>query len=623
LIANSKGSCSVCLSAKGFVLNCSIAECKRPCHPICAAMLNFKFGLKRGKTRNYKKEFAFEMKCAKHCKNELDSWNFVSWLKEINPNIFVFENLSSNENEMMECQTLSPAENCLNENSDSERNPDSEENLRKCSVCNSGPSSEEILLECGCCHTFYHKSCTLLSDSSVCSGNRNCNEACILCGGNGGVTYQTSSGKFAHLQCSLFLNGVSFDEKNSVLVLPKFDVESCSECENRGCTLSCEECGVSCHINCGLNAGFKISYQASRRTRNKSRTFWKCYCPNHSNDEVEDSSVYIKRALQSFQQSIEESRENENDDVIFMNSTSADVIEINSDNEEVSEVAPIFRKKKKSENRAIDLRSPDLIDQENIRLERNKLSMQMKELCKERDKDKELHPFFNIKKSKGSDDAESKKTCDSKTAIQVDAQIFPRISHVGFVTSSEETLPSMLPRFDFGPSALEKLNLTLDDSFMYVLPAICTDSTVSIDHLISSRSTEKFQVKDIIDCIEKWKPSVFTHDYLANLFENLEKQFKDSHGTLWSDKFYPFCESALLGRHEQYQVILEWIDNWLNPSITRTKRNYLKENSSDDDFISDFSDESCEKLASSALLISGPTGVSSFLNWATFDVFFY
>lgn len=152
-----------------------------------------------------------------------------------------------------------------------------------CSICLSDESLEnDEIAECDCCSITVHESCyglinpneeteSLNSDASsnttepwfcdACKANKSANELnCELCPKQGGIFKQTETGRWVHLACALYINGVAFSNTQQLSGITLFEInydrwasKSCSLCEDErfartGICISCDAGMFDCDL---------------------------------------------------------------------------------------------------------------------------------------------------------------------------------------------------------------------------------------------------------------------------------------------------------------------------------------------------------------------------------------
>ncbi|KAK4337416.1 hypothetical protein RND71_043873 [Anisodus tanguticus] len=204
---------------------------------------------------------------------------------------FKLNNSSSSKNSLNSLSLLKPKQ----ENSDIKY-----KKLFICSICLSDESLEiDEIVECDCCSITVHESCyglinpneeveSLDSDASsnttepwfcdACKANSSVVDLnCELCPIQGGIFKQTETGRWVHLVCALYINGVAFSNTQQLSGITLFEMNyerwglrSCVLCEDErfartGVCISCDAgmCRNYFHVTCAQAHGLLCDAQNS------------------------------------------------------------------------------------------------------------------------------------------------------------------------------------------------------------------------------------------------------------------------------------------------------------------------------------------------------------------------
>ncbi|XP_050433269.1 PHD finger protein 14 isoform X2 [Adelges cooleyi] len=156
-----------------------------------------------------------------------------------------------------------------------------------CSIC-LGDASDAVneLIDCDECGISVHEGCYGVHDTgSVSSSVSSCsmepwfceackagveNPTCELCPNFGGIFKETDCGKWVHLVCALYVQGITFGEVTSLnrVILfpntsPRWGAKSCILCKDMrfmctGVTIACDAglCRSNFHVTCAQREGF-------------------------------------------------------------------------------------------------------------------------------------------------------------------------------------------------------------------------------------------------------------------------------------------------------------------------------------------------------------------------------
>lgn len=198
-----------------------------------------------------------------------------------------------------------------------------------CSICLSDESLEiDEIAECDCCLITVHESCyglinpnveveSLNSDASsnttepwfcdACKANKSVDElSCELCPKQGGIFKQTETGRWVHLVCALYINGVAFSNTQQLSGITLFEMnyerwaaKSCSLCEDErfartGVCISCDAgmCRNYFHVTCAQSYGLLCDAQNIEDTEAAVADPFYAHCKQHA---IEKHIVKIKK----------------------------------------------------------------------------------------------------------------------------------------------------------------------------------------------------------------------------------------------------------------------------------------------------------------------------------------
>lgn len=193
-----------------------------------------------------------------------DEFNYLNNVNEANNSYSISETTSTENKTSIKIKLNNSLSSGLN-NIGSNRTITSEAKFKKlliCSICLSDESLEiDEIVECDCCSITVHESCyglinpndeiaSLNSDASsnttepwfcdACKANKSLSELnCELCPKQGGIFKQTETGRWVHLVCALYINGVAFSNTQQLSGITLFEMnyerwglKSCSLCED-------------------------------------------------------------------------------------------------------------------------------------------------------------------------------------------------------------------------------------------------------------------------------------------------------------------------------------------------------------------------------------------------------
>lgn len=179
----------------------------------------------------------------------------------------------------------------------------------KCVVCTDPEAEDNKVLRCFVCNVRVHQMCYGVETykeqwkCSPCIGKKtgSGDPICELCLQYGGAFKKTSNGKWSHVICGLFIEGVRFGNKQKMEPINISKIPD--ECRNKLCEFCLNDDGVSClcsdldcnrwvHVTCAQkNACTK------EIPDKKGKIKFLAYCENHMPSHRRISSVFVRDKL--------------------------------------------------------------------------------------------------------------------------------------------------------------------------------------------------------------------------------------------------------------------------------------------------------------------------------------
>eukprot|EP01129_Flabellula_baltica_P006841 TRINITY_DN2611_c0_g1_i1.p1 TRINITY_DN2611_c0_g1~~TRINITY_DN2611_c0_g1_i1.p1 ORF type:complete len:683 (+),score=130.99 TRINITY_DN2611_c0_g1_i1:37-2085(+) len=229
---------------------------------------------------------------------ELDS-DDEEWLSDYNEDKCILkENVMEEVLDILEKKAFSNSQDSLT-SSVSESILETLESLQDsdCCVCLDGYSEDvNRIVFCDGCNMGVHQCCYGLP--SIPQGVWHCrrcsehlkidNTKCVFCHQTSGAMRQTVHGNWGHIQCGLFLDGISFTEPNCGgeieyrKSLKKYQSDTpCMVCSKTGFMLQCnnEYCNKTFHVTCGQREKFVILLDDTSTV---------CWCAKHTPNIYEE-----------------------------------------------------------------------------------------------------------------------------------------------------------------------------------------------------------------------------------------------------------------------------------------------------------------------------------------------
>lgn len=164
----------------------------------------------------------------------------------------------------------------------------------KCSVCTDAEDLDNEIFHCKSCNINVHRSCYGIKSEfdanwqcSPCEKGFQENITCKLCVQTGGTFKQTVCGRWCHVVCALWTEGVVFEDPNAMEPINISNVSDnkrnktciyCNESQGFCCLCSNSKCKHRLHITCAQKAhGLKEKMKSDEM---KSIKFL-AYCPDH------------------------------------------------------------------------------------------------------------------------------------------------------------------------------------------------------------------------------------------------------------------------------------------------------------------------------------------------------
>ena len=191
--------------------------------------------------------------------------------------------------------------------------------LQVCGVCLLG-SEEDNILECDKCGVTVHEGCYGVQPSDVNDESWFCDPCicsspeqvyCELCPERTGVMKATDSGKWSHVVCAFYTDGIGFGDTTTLkpiittdITPSKFGYNKCELCEDKrfaytGYPINCDAglCKSFFHVTCAQKCGYLME-NLDDEDNNKASPFY-AYCKIHVD---KDQTRFYKKAYKLFKE---------------------------------------------------------------------------------------------------------------------------------------------------------------------------------------------------------------------------------------------------------------------------------------------------------------------------------